>query len=154
MYNINKEYAYALGYFQAFGNCVNGSNWYVEYTDRESLKKLRLILEKHENYFMELLSVVDLVISQGGVNTVNEIRSIGVPAIFIPADRETQILRTKKMTMISESKCLINPTPKALAQQVINFHERYLKDVNKFQKSRKNKLQCSSAKIIDFLLKK
>ena len=51
MYNINKEYAYALGYFQAFGNCVNGSNWYVEYTDRESLKKLRLILEKHENYF-------------------------------------------------------------------------------------------------------
>ena len=113
-----------------------------------------IIFEKHENYFMELLSVVDLVISQGGVNTVNEIRSIGVPAIFIPADRETQILRTKKMTMISESKCLINPTPKALAQQVINFHERYLKDVNKFQKSRKNKLQCSSAKIIDFLLKK
>jgi len=65
-YEINEEYAYALGYFQADGHCnIDGkvrlknkdgsithstnSKWIIECVDKEPLENLKLILEKYEN---------------------------------------------------------------------------------------------------------
>ena len=65
-YNINEEYAYALGYFQADGNCVtdlkvkqkrkNGtikystnSKWTICCVNIEPLEKLKINFEKYEN---------------------------------------------------------------------------------------------------------
>ena len=65
-YEINEEYAYALGYFQADGHCnIDGktkntkkdgsithstnSKWIIECVEKEPLEKLKIILEKYEN---------------------------------------------------------------------------------------------------------
>ena len=64
--NINEEYAYALGYFQADGNCITdekvrlknkdgsitlstNSKWSIQCVEKEPLEKLKLIFEKYEN---------------------------------------------------------------------------------------------------------
>ena len=64
--NINEEYAYALGYFQADGCCTidakvkqkrkdgtithsTNSKWIIDCVDIEPLEKLKLIFEKYEN---------------------------------------------------------------------------------------------------------
>jgi len=65
-YEINEEYAYALGYFQADGHCntdgkvrlknkdgsithSTNSKWVIDCVEIEPLEKLKLILEKYEN---------------------------------------------------------------------------------------------------------
>ena len=73
--NINQEYAYALGYFQADGNCITdakvrlknkdgsitlstNSKWTIECVEKEPLEKLKLIFEKYENTNVNIEKIV------------------------------------------------------------------------------------------------
>jgi UDP-N-acetylglucosamine:LPS N-acetylglucosamine transferase len=86
-----------------------------------------IIINKHENNFMELLSLANLIISQGGVNTVNEVRSIGAPAIFIPAKRSSddQKRRVEKISKIGNYKWLGDISSQSLAREIKRFYLRH-----------------------------
>lgn len=73
-YEINEEYAYALGYFQADGHCnIDGkvrlknkdgsitnstnSKWVIDCVEKEPLEKLKIILEKYENTNCDIIPV-------------------------------------------------------------------------------------------------
>jgi len=73
-YEINEEYAYALGYFQAGGHCntdgkvrlknkdgsithSTNSKWVIDCVEIEPLEKLKLILEKYENTNSDIVPI-------------------------------------------------------------------------------------------------
>ena len=109
-----------------------------------------VLIKKHENRFMELLSVVDLVVCQGGANTLAEVLSVGVPVIIIPAKRGTTDLqseRAKKMLKITKSSYLENVNKKLLKQEIEKYYKnRNNNGIDKF------KLCKSDGRLADFLI--
>ena len=99
---------------------------------------------------MELLSLVDLVISQGGVNTINEILSMQVPAILIPARRrvDSQEKRIAKMLKVGNYACLKEMSAEVLSQEVASFYQK-----NNIIKKKNNNIK-NDDKLIEFLLEK
>jgi UDP-N-acetylglucosamine:LPS N-acetylglucosamine transferase len=128
------------------------------YFSDECLKiENNFIIERHENNFMELLGLVDLAISQAGVNTVNEIRMVGVPTIFIPAKRsnDDQYGRVQKMMKIRDCVLLKEMSFKGIIKEIRNFHSKHLK-YKKIQMSKNmaNIVSRNNDDLIEFLLKK
>jgi len=64
---------------------------------REALPGMRLV--KSEPDLVDLFALADLVISEGGYNSVNEIRLVGAPACFVPGRRrwDDQLQRVRAL---------------------------------------------------------
>jgi len=80
------------------------------------------IAVKFEPHLSSLIGLADLVIAEGGYNTVNEIRSAQVPAIFLPSARSLDDQMQRVMSLAQQGAALVcdvenNPTL-ACAEQI------------------------------------
>lgn len=79
-----------------------------------------MTLIKSEPDMVSLLSISDLVIAEGGYNTVNEIRLVKTPAIFLPSERnfDDQQERVDALEMKGLARVFSGGAPKKIGQNV------------------------------------
>ena len=69
---------------------------------------------------VDLFAVADLVISEGGYNSVSELRLVRTPAVFLPGQRtyDDQAERVARLAERGTAVCLQGAPPEAVARQV------------------------------------
>ncbi|MFQ5588099.1 MAG: glycosyltransferase [Nitrospiria bacterium] len=100
----------------------------------EALKGMRII--KAEPEMVSLLATSDLVIAEGGYNTVSEIRLVKTPAVFLPSARnyDDQKERVDVLEAKGLARVFSKGDPKNIAEQV----KKIVTDKNALQTMREN----------------
>jgi len=77
-----------------------------------------------EAEMVNLLAISDLVIAEGGYNTVNEIRLAKTPAIFLPSDRNYDDQRERVLELEAKGLAFVYAQSDGfqIAEQIINLH--------------------------------
>lgn len=97
---------------------IQGPNYARELPGRPGMTVV-----SHESDLINLLAISDLVIAEGGYNTVNEVRLVKVPAVFLPSDRryDDQEARVRALERRGLGLVLSNLPPDDVAQRVVDL---------------------------------
>lgn len=121
------------------------------------LKNDNIIIKKYEPNFPELIKLSNLVICQGGHNTLNEVVLVKTPAIVTPVEREgydDQLLRAKKLE--KKGGCIVlNKIDRYLLKEKIEYLYKNGPELNKIKNNLNNiKLKNENKKLAKFIIGK
>lgn len=77
-------------------------------------------VERSVPALVDLFAAADLVISEGGYNSVSELRLVRTPAVFLPGQRtyDDQVERVSLLAGLGAAVCLRDAPPETVARQV------------------------------------
>ena len=115
-----------------------------------------VLIRRHEIFFSELLSIVDLVICQGGPNISNELLYFSVPSLIFPVSRgdDKQLNRAMKMEKIGGAVRIKDFTSEYLENEIAYLYKNEKKINAMKQCTLKIKKESGNAEIVRFLLDK
>lgn len=99
---------------------VQGPNYAGKLSAPQDIHLVRI-----EPEMIDLLAASDLVIAEGGYNTVSEIRITGTPAVFMPSVRgkDDQEARVRELAARGLARVVVPASGEALARTVLDLHD-------------------------------